>query len=129
MSELYSALPRAYVEILRDMAEDEATSGWVRGVLADVGDRALTTEVFPMPTQWRSDDYALFCADPRVRQAEVTRRVSLALDDQIDTQIRMGNYREVSESDRHATIEWVRDCLMAEIAQWRYRNPGCRYRN
>ncbi|GAA1480982.1 hypothetical protein GCM10009624_14220 [Gordonia sinesedis] len=126
MSELLATLPSEYVELLRDMARDGATSQWVREALEAMGDDELTSEIFPVPSHWRPDDYALFCADPRVWRAEFERRVCEAIDEQLEAQIRMGDYRDVSDSDRYAITEWVHDGFLADIDQWRRHHPDVR---
>lgn len=126
MPELLATLPSEYVELLRDMAGDDTTSQWVREALESMGDDELMSEIFPVPSHWRSDDYGLFCAEPRVWRAEFERRVGEAIDEQLDAQIRMGDYRDVSDADRRAITEWVHEGFLADIAQWRHHHPDVR---
>lgn len=115
-----------YIDVLRDMGRDPVLAPQLRAALSSNGDDQLFIEVMPLPALWRSDDYALFCADRRVRLAEFDRRLAAAVEDWFT---QSGRHRHAGlDSDTKLRLEgWVRTQLLGEIAAWLGRNPEVEY--
>lgn len=107
-------LPPAYIDVLREVAQDRSLVSELRAAVSDLGDDGIRAAVFPMPAQWNADDYELFLADDRVLQAEFNRRVCSAIDDWHE---RNANpLQGLSPRERDNIVEWTRQQFKAELS-------------
>ncbi|MGC4932886.1 hypothetical protein ACLQ3C_04315 [Gordonia sp. DT30] len=112
-------LPAEYVAVLHDLARDPDHADAVRQMVTGLDDAALTEAVAPMPTSWRADDYALFCRDRRVRDAELRRRIAASLDEWIETGGWNWRTGGIDPVDRGRIAEWTGRQFDAELTAWR----------
>jgi hypothetical protein len=115
-------IPAEYLAVLRDLGADPRNRAKIGDVVGALGDQTITDTVFPMPAQWRSDDYALFRADARVCEAEYRRRLAVAIDEWIDTGGWSWRSGGLAPADLNRIGAWVRAQLDDEINNWEINN-------
>ncbi|NDZ93846.1 hypothetical protein G3I13_14260 [Streptomyces sp. SID6673] len=108
------------------MAMDPSAIEQIREALADLGDAQLRNAVLPIPEQWRSDDYELFCVDRRVRLAEYERRRALAVDEW-DADAGGRAIEGLTPNELSRAEDFVRTQFLAELSAWLRLHPGTRY--
>ncbi|WAC57594.1 hypothetical protein [Gordonia sp. SL306] len=111
-----------YRDALRDVAGDPSLAGELRRVLDDLNQGELRDELFPMPTRWAPDNYALFLDDDRVMQAEFQRRVRSAVDDWHARNV--DRISRLPPDDWDRIVEWTGKQFRAELSGWSQRQGG-----
>lgn len=121
-----TAIPDSYVDVLTQLSVDPNLRSEVRDALNRLGDDALTNLVVPMPSSWRSNDYALFASDRRVQTAELARRISKAVTEWSERSSGFSLFDESGVEIRDVE-EWTREQFSRELGAWRQANPDAYY--